>query len=347
MKKYACSLSSSLLVMVLLVIFTSAAETQTFSNYQDMRKHVGELFQQQKYEEAALVLETHLQRFPDNVHANSYNLGLMYVMLEDYGKSIEFLEYGLDHGIWFGKYDFFADVWKPLKEAEGFVDFIEKNNIKWEAAQKESRPKLEVKVPENYSPERSYPLFIALHGGNENLEAFIPVWASPLLRNEYIVAYPQSSQLVSMNGYSWSEDIALTKAEIDEAYAEVKTRFPVDEKNVVIGGFSSGGQAALVAVIENVVPVSGFVVLCPPRPAGFDREAVARAKERGIRGTLLTTEMDPRIKDQEAMREIMTSVGLPLEFIVTPNTGHWYPENLAEKIDAALRHIREKSLEKE
>lgn len=326
-----------------LVFGASSSEGQTFSDYQSMRNHIGELFQQQKYEEAALVLEAHLHVFPDNIHANTYNLGLMYTLLKDFGKSIEFLEYGLDHGIWFGKYDFFAEVWNPLKETEGFETFIKKNNVKWAAAQKESRPKLDIKVPENYSPQKTYPLFIALHGGNENLEAFMPVWTSPLLRNEYIVAYPQSSQLVSMNGYSWSEDIALTKVEIAEAFGKVKARFPIDEKQVVIGGFSSGGQAALVAVIDDVVPVSGFVVLCPPRPSGFENDAVARAKERGIRGTLLTTEMDPRIKDQEAMKEIMTSVGLPLEFVVTPNTGHWYPEDLAEKIDAALKHIRGKT----
>jgi len=40
------------------------------------------------------------------------------------------------------------------------------------------------------------------------------------------------------------------------------------------------------------------------------------------------------------MDEIMTQEGLPHEFHVTPNIGHWYPDYLAERIDQAITHIR-------
>ena len=325
------------------VLFMQAgavSSLQEFSTYQDMRKHVGELFQQKKYEDAARILESHLEIFPDHVQANSYNLALMHVMLKDFPNGFKALEYGLDHGIWYGKYDFFAEIWNPLKEAEGYGEFIEKNDVRWKAAQKAAEPKLEIKVPEDFSMDRSYPLFIALHGGNENLEVFMPRWTSPLLQKEFIVVYPQSSQLVSMNGFSWSEDIGLTRKEILSAFEMVTAKYPIDKKEVIIGGFSSGGQAALVAVLHDVVPLSGFIVLCPPRPEDFDETKVQKAQERGIRGTLLTTQMDPRLKDQEGMRDIMKSAGLPLEFVVTPNTGHWYPEGLDKKIDAAVKFIR-------
>ena len=65
----------------------------------------------------------------------------------------------------------------------------------------------------------------------------------------------------------------------------------------------------------------------------------AAARNRGVRGTILTTEMDPRVGDQRDMVSVMEREGLPHEFIVAPNTGHWYPADLAERIDQALRHI--------
>ena len=73
---------------------------------------------------------------------------------------------------------------------------------------------------------------------------------------------------------------------------------------------------------------------------------MTRAKEqeavnRGVRGTLITTEMDPRLQDQKAMASIMKAQGFSLRFIISPDIGHWYPENFGRMIDAAIDHIRE------
>ncbi|MBT8395901.1 MAG: hypothetical protein KJN92_02995, partial [Gemmatimonadetes bacterium] len=61
---------------------------------------------------------------------------------------------------------------------------------------------------------------------------------------------------------------------------------------------------------------------------------------RGVRGTLLTTEMDGRLDQQREMADIMKGEGLPLVFHVTPDIGHWYPEDLAGLIDQAITRIR-------
>jgi len=36
----------------------------------------------------------------------------------------------------------------------------------------------------------------------------------------------------------------------------------------------------------------------------------------------------------------MEKVGLVHEFHINPEIGHWYPEDLAERIDRAIAHIR-------
>jgi hypothetical protein len=75
-------------------------------------------------------------------------------------------------------------------------------------------------------------------------------------------------------------------------------------------------------------------------PDGFSAEDVMAAAGRGVRGTLLTTEMDGRVDQQRRMVDIMEEAGLEHEFHITPDIGHWYPDDLAERIDRAIAHIR-------
>jgi predicted esterase len=336
---------TSLVLVMLLIMFVFVAgqekEEIDFATYQEMRAHIGKLYQQKEYAEAARILEKALTRFPDHLHANAFNLALMYVQLEEHEKAVKALVYGLDHGVWFGKYEMSSDLWAPLEGKESFEALKRKNEAKRQEAQKSVLPKLEVLVPDDFDKNRKYPLFIALHGGGENIDVFMPQWTSDTLKKEFIVAYPQSSQLVSMTGYSWTEDIELAKKEVKKAYDKVLQDFPVDSSRVIIGGFSSGGVASLEAILDETVPAIGFVVLCPARPDGFTAGKIREVKARGIRGTLITTEMDPRLPEQKEMAAIMKAEGLGHEFIVTPNIGHWYPGNLQELIDAAIAHIVE------
>ena len=334
---------ATVIFVILLIVFVSVVgqeqKEEKFASYQEMRAHAMKFYQQKKYAEAAEILEKALAQFPGHLHANTFNLALMYVLLDEADKGLKILEHGLEQGVLYGKYDFMDEIWAPLTKLDGFHSFNQKNEAKRMELQKAAEPKLEVFVPENFDRSKKYPLFIALHGGGENIEVFKPQWTSDLLKKDFIVAYPQSSQLITKNGYNWTEDIELTKKEIKKAYEKVLQDFPVDPSKVIVGGFSSGGVASLVTILDQTIPAIGFVVLCPTKPDDFTAEKVGEAKERGIRGTLLTTEMDNRLPAQKEMAEIMKEQELPLEFIVTPNVGHWYPENLSDLIDAAIKHI--------
>jgi len=331
-------------ILLITFVFVGGQEQkdQEFATYQEMRAHAMKFYQQKKYAEAAEILKKALTQFPGHLHANTFNLALMYVLLDEADKGLKILEHGLEQGVLYGKYDFLDEIWTPLRKLDSFHSFDQKNEAKRMELQKAAEPKLEVFVPENFDRSKKYPLFIALHGGGENIEVFKPQWTSDLLKKDFIVAYPQSSQMITINGFNWTEDIELTKKEIKEAYEKIIQKYPVDASRVIVGGFSSGGVASLEVILDNTIPAVGFVVLCPAKPDDFTAEKVGEVKERGIRGTLFTTEMDPRLSDQKEMVRIMKEEGLDLEFIVTPNIGHWYPENLAEMIDAAITHIRTK-----
>jgi acetyl esterase/lipase len=317
-------------------------DTQEFSSYQEMRSYLGELFKQKKYEEAAQLLERVKDSYPDHTLSNSFNLAVCRVLLKDNDKAVEALEFAHEKDQWFNIYTFRQSLWDPLRDDKDFQKILARNEELRAEAQKTAKPDLQIVTPGEYDPEKKYPLFISLHGGGENIAHFRNVWTSPLLSGEFITAYLQSSQIVAMNGFSWTEDLEIAKKEILTAYQNIIRNFSIDPKEVYVGGFSSGGIAALEVVLANVIPAAGFVALCPAKMESCTPENVRGASERGVRGTIITSEFDGRVPEQREMAEIFRKEGLQYQFILTPNIGHWIPKDLGDKIDQAIRHIRYK-----
>lgn len=330
-----------LLLIACSAVFAFCAQDYggSFKTYQEMRTHLGELYLQEKYAEAADLLLWARDAFPDYLFNNTYNLTLMYAQSGQYEKGIEALQYALDRGIWFAPFIFENELWNPLKEQEGFDRIRRQIDEYMKAAQATAKPELLIVTPEPFDPEKKYPLFIALHGGSENIEVFKDRWKSKKMSEEFITAYPQSSQVIAMNGFWWHGDIETTRRELVEAYQKVISEYPVDTGNVIVGGFSSGGLAALEVVLSNTIPVAGFIALCPDRPESFNDANIREAKKRGVRGVLITAEQDERHAMHEEMVASFEKEGLPCTYVVLPEIGHTYPEDLDKQIDQAIDHI--------
>ena len=334
MKKIAAWTVLAMLVCPCLV----AAKVKPFATYADMRQHLGQLIEGQKFTEAEGVLVRALAQFPDHLLANAYNLAYVRVQLKKYGPALKSLEYGHKKGIFYGSWDFEAPAFAPLKALKKFPAFAEKNREFIAAAQQQAKLKIEIVTPEGYDAGKKYPLFLALHGGGGTLDEFKPHWHSQRLKAEFIVAYVQSTQVAGMNGFHW-QDPALAARDLAEALRQAGAAYPIDEQRILIGGFSSGGFAALTVSLKNLLAVIGFIALCPPLLENVTEEDIRQAARRGIRGTILTTEMDQRLPGQRQLADDFSRLGLQYQFVLTPNAGHWYPDDLDRQIDQAIAHI--------
>jgi len=332
-------LTAIALILISSTFNTARSEENAEQEYQEFRAVLIEKYNAGEYAEAAKLIAENYDSFPGREWKMSYNMAAVCKHLEDYDKGIEYLRMAHQKGQWFNTWAFEGDFWSQYREQPGFEKIIARNLEMKDEVQKTAKPKLEVVLPGELEEGRTYPLFIALHGGGENIEAFKPNWKSSVMESEFIIAYVQSSQVVSMTGFSW-EDQEVTRKELREAYDKVCAEYPVDTAEVIVGGFSSGGFASLVATFFEAVPVKGFVILCPPMPDNITEVETTRARERGVRGTLITTELDHRVSDQRKMADLFRDTGLQYQFIITPDIGHWYPENLPEMIDRAIAHIR-------
>lgn len=311
--------------------------------YKNMRQEFVKLYRVGKYREAALLMEKSLKRFPEKIQAMAWNIALAYGKIKKYKRGISALKKALKKGYWYNIWAFDGPLWKDYRQVKGFGKVIKMNHDLKDKAQASAKPDLQVVLPRGYdqSGNKLYPLFIALHGGGENIAFFKNKWVSDTLSRDFIRAYVQSSQMASMTGFHWT-DLAVAQKEIAGAYNGLVASYLVDTDLVIIGGFSSGGYAALAVAFNNAVPVNGFITLCPPIPEGINEALALAAKERNLRGTIISTQMDPRISQQRTFIGMCKNVGLQYQLTVTPDTGHWYPPNLAEKIDQAIAHIRYK-----
>jgi len=226
----------SILVLWCPVVFGQQPdEAFDFATYQEMRAQFGTLYKEENFQEGARLLEWALPTFPDNVLANSYNLAITYMKLGQHEKCVEALKYALDREVWFNKFMFENEMWEPLKNLEGFDAVIARNEALRQDAQKKTKPEFEVVLPDVYEKDKKYPLFIALHGGGGNIEGFRKVWKSEKLSKEFITLFVQSSQIISMNGFNWTEDIEISRKEIADAYHKVAGEYAIDKEKVIIG----------------------------------------------------------------------------------------------------------------
>jgi len=329
---------SATIVILIISGFGLAAAVKNFATYKEMRQYLGQLINEKKFLLAEEVLQAAVKQFPDRLLANTYNLAYVRVHLKKYKGAVKALAAANQKDIFFGIWDFTQPEFAPLKPLRSFQDFEKRNSELLAAAQQKAKMKLEVVTPEGFDAAKKYPLFLALHGGGETLAEFRPQWWSSRLKSEFIVAFVQSSQLAGMNGFHW-QDVAITQRELADAFGQVCAAYQVDEKQVLIGGFSSGGFASLVMSLQNGLPVSGFIALCPEVPEGVSDEDIRQAAARGVRGTILTTALDNRLEKQRQLAARFRNFGLQYQFAVTPDIGHWYPENLDKLIDQAIVHI--------
>ncbi|HMC00431.1 MAG TPA: hypothetical protein VKN14_05275 [Flavobacteriaceae bacterium] len=202
--------------------------------------------------------------------------------------------------------------------------------------------KYSVVLPDNYNSNESYPLFIALHGGHGNMKDMQTYWKSPKLNNDFIVAYMEASTLDrAPNRYGW-RNIVEERENINQYYSEIKEQYNIVTEQVYVGGFSLGARTSIDLVLNNIIPIKGFILLNVGgglSDACTD-ENVKQAKERHVRGVVMTGEDDHKYKTQSlALKTLLEDQDFQFQFIVNKNTGHTTPPNFEPVLDSCLDYI--------
>ncbi len=245
------------------------------------------------------------------------------------------------------------DYYDSLKQDSRYIALKEKSDQLLIENRKNAKFKYIIYVPEDYSENKKYPVFINFHGNGDFIEYHKDYWKPDnLLKKGFIVVYPQSSQIYAYNHYEWvvrSNDNGNTSwepytslyDELKACYSSIAKEYSIDNEQIIVGGFSGGAMCALDIAITNAIPIKGAIALCSGRLKSFTAEKIKAASARGVKLVFLEGAKDERLAGVEEMMKKCKENGLPYEYYINEGIGHWYPDDIDDKCEKALNFILE------
>lgn len=205
-----------------------------------------------------------------------------------------------------------------------------------------AQDKYAVVLPENYNNKKAYPLFISLHGGHGNIRGIQIYWKSPTLKKDFIVAYMEASTLDrAPNRYGW-RNIVEERQNIKAYYSEIIKDYNIITEQVFVGGFSLGARTSLDLVLNEIVPLKGFILL--NLGGGLSDACTAKnvkqAKSRNVKGVVMVGDTDYKYKTQSLqLKTLLEAQDFPFLFIENKNIGHTAPPDFDTVLDSCLEFI--------
>ncbi|MFX0208645.1 MAG: alpha/beta hydrolase [Candidatus Hodarchaeota archaeon] len=291
--------------------------------------------------EGGLVLALEMiEQFPEIPTVTHSWAADFYEALGEKEEILKILEKGYSQGAWWSKKALFA-LYNELKDHPTFSNLIKL--AEQEDSQTDSKPFLLVRTPANYSPERSYPLVLVLHGRCDSNRNEDPYWKNLLKHHDIILALLQSSQKFTDNHFVW-DDLELAEEELINAYNLLKQRYLIDYSAIILAGVSQGSEVILNATFSGSLAVKGLYLVIPSAPSfldQFSKEETPQLVQEDIRVCIFMGEKDPRNTKTLNIHDFFIERGIEVQLHKEPDIGHMIPENFDQILLPAINFILE------
>ena len=204
-----------------------------------------------------------------------------------------------------------------------------------------SRGGFSLYVPEYYTPDRAWPLVMALHGGSGNGRGFLWSWLRDARSHGAIVVAPTATGSAS-NKSTW----ALMGEDTDTANLArildlVRGRWSIDSEHLLLTGMSDGGTFCYVTGLENASPFTHLA----PVSATFHplmAEMADADRLRGLPVYLVHGRLDWMFPVQVARqtRAALSAAGADVTYRELDDLSHTYPREINAEILSWLRGER-------
>ncbi len=196
-----------------------------------------------------------------------------------------------------------------------------------------SRGGFSLYVPEYYTPDRAWPLVMALHGGSGNGRGFLWSWLRDARSFGAIVVAPTAT------GNTWSlmgEDTDTSN--LARILDLVRGRWNIDPTKLLLTGMSDGGTFCYVTGLESASPFTHLA----PVAATFHPLMAEMADAERLRGLpvyLVHGRLDWMFPVQVARqtREVLSAAGADVTYRELDDLSHCYPREINAAILNWLR----------
>lgn len=226
-----------------------------------------------------------------------------------------------------------------LKAHREFLQLKATNDALTEAFNHKARLAYEVEQPSGTTASTVLPTIICFHGDGLgcNLEDSRYRWQKELfLEWGYRVVYLQSDKAYCHNSYGWLMDVDHSALQLEGFYEDLKAQYAIDEKYLILAGFSGGASTAIAMVAENVIPAQFVVALCPGDH--LDKVSETCFSKMGKRGVMLSIfeggeALDPVVP---VLLERLTHCEVNHTYEVIEALGHAFPKNWMSYVQKSL-----------
>lgn len=209
-----------------------------------------------------------------------------------------------------------------------------------------------VYVPDTVDRTKPAPLIVALHGRGESPHAHLPFWKDAADRLGAVVTAPRGvrkGHIRLLNTWDKPDiestrdtsdiDAEASKMVVDEAIARAAEECNIDNRRIVLAGYSQGGAVALRLLVDDPHRYAGaFTMATLYKSPGV--EAWRKACEtRKIRVCLFTGELDRLKRHSEKANRELTEAGVEVWLIRMPSVGHEPPADCIERQVKGVRLI--------
>jgi predicted esterase len=189
--------------------------------------------------------------------------------------------------------------------------------------------------PDGHDPRTPAPLILALHGYGDRAENFPRLWQGAAAKFGAILVVPRAVRPVG-NGFSWgSVNEADTIVQMTLEY--VKSRLAVDEKKIVISGFSQGGFMAMAVGLRHPDLFAGVIAMA----GGYipEVDAPLEAGPKAPRYYFMAGDQDRAVKAAKRASRDFKAAGYRVKLRVLLDTGHTFPKDRERELGRALRFV--------
>jgi poly(3-hydroxybutyrate) depolymerase len=191
-------------------------------------------------------------------------------------------------------------------------------------------------VPAGYTPDHSFPLLVALHGGGSNAIAFHDLWRPVTQSNGFVLATPQGGERAPDGmGYLWGPNAYdSVRRSIDVILRTVN----VDRSEIYLSGFSQGGH--LTYALARLYPrvFTGIA----PIGVGYDLpNATAARTLYNMRLYIGHGELEPGLEDVRGLVANLRAEGCDVQLAIYRGTGHGIPQPASSELERILRYLKD------
>jgi phospholipase/carboxylesterase len=203
-----------------------------------------------------------------------------------------------------------------------------------------SRGGFSLYVPEYYTPDRAWPLVMALHGGSGNGRGFLWSWLRDARSFGAILVAPTATGGASKTTWALMGEDTDTP-NLARILDLVRARWNIDPTKMLLTGMSDGGTFCYVGGLESTSPFSHLA----PVASTFHPLMAEMADAERLRGLpvyLVHGRLDWMFPVQVARqtRELLSAAGADVTYREIDDLSHCYPREINREILNWLRGER-------